>query len=118
MYTTKGVKTNERLMQVESIAECSLGAFCNTFDLHYAIIGLDKTKKNLSFVEWPLKTVLLMQLSLMGIQFEKLKKKNCDLQLPVKQGRVRGSKNIFKVGLRLCIYTVCSAPLLFTAFIV
>ena len=22
------------LMQVESIAECSLGAFCNTFDLH------------------------------------------------------------------------------------
>ena len=39
-------------MQVESIAECSLGAFCNTFDLHYAIIGLD----NWSFVEWPLKT--------------------------------------------------------------
>ena len=27
-------------MKVESIAECSLGAFCNTFDLHYAIIGL------------------------------------------------------------------------------
>ena len=23
-----------RLMQVESIAECSLGAFCNNFDLH------------------------------------------------------------------------------------
>ena len=33
------------------------GAFCNTFDLHYVIIGLDKTN-NLSFVEWPLKTGL------------------------------------------------------------
>ena len=42
-------------MQVESIAECSLGAFCNTFDLHYAIIGLDKTNIFLSFVELPLK---------------------------------------------------------------
>ena len=42
-------------MQVESIAECSLGAFCNNFDLHYVIIGLDKTNTFLSFVEWPLK---------------------------------------------------------------
>ena len=25
-------------MKVKSIAECSLGAFCNTFDLHKAII--------------------------------------------------------------------------------
>ena len=31
---TKVVKTNSSLMKVESIAECSLGAFCNTFDLH------------------------------------------------------------------------------------
>ena len=31
---TKVVKTNGSLMKVESIAECSLGAFCNTFDLH------------------------------------------------------------------------------------
>ena len=38
-------------MQVESI-----GAFCNTFDLHYAIIGIGKTNNFLSFVEWPLKT--------------------------------------------------------------
>ena len=30
----KGVKTNGSLMKVESIAECSLGAFCNTFDLY------------------------------------------------------------------------------------
>ena len=36
-------KTEYRLMQVKTIAECSkraLGAFCNTFDLHYANIFL------------------------------------------------------------------------------
>ena len=31
---TKILKTNGSLMTVDSIAECSLGAFCNTFDLH------------------------------------------------------------------------------------
>ena len=31
---TKILTTNGSLMKVESIAECSLGAFCNTFDLH------------------------------------------------------------------------------------
>ena len=31
---TKVLKTNGCLMKVKSIAECSLGAFCNTFDLH------------------------------------------------------------------------------------
>ena len=31
---TKSLKSNGNLMKVESIAECSLGAFCNTFDLH------------------------------------------------------------------------------------
>ena len=32
---TKILMTNDSLMKVESIAECSpLGAFCNTFDLH------------------------------------------------------------------------------------
>ena len=30
----KVLKTNGSLMKVESIAECSLGAFCNIFDLH------------------------------------------------------------------------------------
>ena len=30
----QGLKTIGSLMNVESIAECSLGAFCNTFDLH------------------------------------------------------------------------------------
>ena len=31
---TKVLKTKDSLMKVKSIAECSLGAFCNTFDLH------------------------------------------------------------------------------------
>ena len=31
---TKVLKTNCSLMKVKSIAKCSLGAFCNTFDLH------------------------------------------------------------------------------------
>ena len=31
---TNVLKTNGSLMKVKSIAECSLGAFCNTFDLH------------------------------------------------------------------------------------
>ena len=31
---TKILKTICSLMKVEGIAECSLGAFCNTFDLH------------------------------------------------------------------------------------
>ena len=30
----KVLKTNGSLMKVESIAECSFGAFCNTFDLY------------------------------------------------------------------------------------
>ena len=34
IYKTKVLKTDGSLMQVESFAECSLGAFCNTFDLH------------------------------------------------------------------------------------
>ena len=39
-------KTNNHLMQVKSIAECSRGAFCNTFDLHSATI----CHKDLCFV--------------------------------------------------------------------
>ena len=38
---TKVLKTNGSLMQVESIAECSLEALCNAFDLHQAILGLE-----------------------------------------------------------------------------
>ena len=35
------IKTDFRIMQVKSIAECSNGAFCNTFDLHLALICLN-----------------------------------------------------------------------------
>ena len=35
------IMTDGSLMKVVSIAECSLGAFCNTFDLHETIIGLE-----------------------------------------------------------------------------
>ena len=38
---TKVLKTDDNLMQVKNIAECSLGAFCNAFDLHLAVIGLE-----------------------------------------------------------------------------
>ena len=38
---TKVFKTNGSLMKVESIAECSLGAFCNTSDLHLARSSLE-----------------------------------------------------------------------------
>ena len=38
-----------------------------------------------------------IHLSLMGIQFEKLKKKS-DRPIPLKQGWVRGNKNIFTVA--------------------
>ena len=31
---TKVLKTGSSLLHVESIAECSAGAFCNTFDLY------------------------------------------------------------------------------------
>ena len=48
--------TNGSLMKVESIAECSLGAFCNTLDLHQAIIGLEKL---VFFLSGRLKQVLL-----------------------------------------------------------
>ena len=38
---TKVVKTNGSLMEVKSIVECSLGAFCNTFDLHLTITSIE-----------------------------------------------------------------------------
>ena len=38
---TKIIMTNGSFMKVESIAECSR-AFCNSFDLHYEIVGLEK----------------------------------------------------------------------------
>ena len=38
---TNVLKANGSLMKVESISECSLGAFCNTFDLHLTMICLE-----------------------------------------------------------------------------
>ena len=85
-------------MQVESIAECSRGAFCNTFDLHYAIIGLDKTNNFLSFVGWPLKTGFTT-IKFNGYPIREVKKIFfSDRPIPVKQGRVRGNRNIFKAA--------------------
>ena len=52
-------------MKVESIAECSMGAFCNTFDLHYVIIGLEK---NTIFFVFFL-SVLLRQVFMYTIEF-------------------------------------------------
>ena len=41
--TQNGILTaNGNLKKVESIAECSFGAFCNTFNLHKAIIGIER----------------------------------------------------------------------------
>ena len=51
-------------MQVKSNAVYFTGAFCNTFDMHYAIIcpeiiGLENLFFSV-FFEWPLKRVLLI----------------------------------------------------------
>ena len=51
---TKVLKTNGSLMKVESVAECSLRAFCNTFDLHLISDNRSETNFWYSF-EWPLK---------------------------------------------------------------
>ena len=68
---------------IKSIAECSLGAFCNTFDLHYAMSFLSGL---LSFTASNLRILV------------KKNKFPTDQPILVKQGRVRGNKNIFKVG--------------------
>ena len=55
-----GAKCSSQVLQNaaprELIAECSQEAFCNTFDLQYAIINLEKRNNFFYFVEWPLKT--------------------------------------------------------------
>ena len=47
--------TNRSLMKVESIDDTPIGAFCNTSDLHYAIVGI---ANQFWCCEWPLKTGL------------------------------------------------------------
>ena len=48
---TNVLKPCSSSMQFKSIAVCSVGAFCNTFDLHLVSIGLETL-----FFGWPLKT--------------------------------------------------------------
>ena len=56
----KGCYDDWALNVGQSIAECSLGAFCNTFDLHLGIIGLVKTNNCMSlFLSGLLRQVLL-----------------------------------------------------------
>ena len=86
------VKTNGHLMHVKSIAECSLEAFCNTFDLHYAIIGLEKTNNFLSFFLSGLVRHVLMYT---GIQFEKLKKLIVQPTHTGKTGSGKGKQKYF-----------------------
>ena len=43
------LEDNGSLMKVESIAECSFGVFCNTFDLHSESIGLENILLGLRF---------------------------------------------------------------------
>ena len=56
---TKVFKTNGSLMKIESIAECSFGAFCITSDLHQAIIGLEN-QFLVFFLSGRLRQVLLL----------------------------------------------------------
>ena len=46
-------------MKVKSIAECSFGAFCNTFDRHLAIFGLEN-QFLIFFLSGRLRQVLLL----------------------------------------------------------
>ena len=64
MDKTKVLMANDSFMKVKSIAECKvlqnapIGAFCNTFDLHQAIIGLEN-QLLLFFLSGCLRQVLL-----------------------------------------------------------
>ena len=83
--------------------------FCNTFDfinltlslrsLFCLILSCNFTQVLLYLHLLPIAGLFTIKFN--GYQFEKLKKNNFPIDLPilVKQGRVRGNKNIFKVGL-------------------
>ena len=58
---TKAIKPFGILMLVKSTAECSMGVFCITFDLHKVMISLENLF--LIFSEWPLKTGFTVVLS-------------------------------------------------------
>ena len=58
-------------MQVETIAECSMRAFCNSFDLHHKLPFVFKTFV-LSIFEWPLKTGFTLNIKKPGPEVIKL----------------------------------------------
>ena len=71
---TKVLRTDDSLMQVESIAEYSLGAFCNTFDLHEAIISLEK--HFLSFWGGRFRLVLMYTIMLYSRPYSRIQSPN------------------------------------------
>ena len=76
-------------MKVESIAECSLGAFCNTFDLHYVVIGH-------LFWSGLLRQVLLYTIKFNGYPIWEVKKKNSDRTTHTgKTGSGKGKQKYF-----------------------
>ena len=54
-------------MKVKSIAECSIGAFCNTFDLHKAIIGLE-SQFVVFFLSCGLRKVVLYRCKIVAVR--------------------------------------------------
>ena len=92
-------------MKVESIAECSLGA---SAILSPALCDNQfEKKKNIFFLSGLLRQVLLYTIKFDWYPIWEVKKKS-DRPISVKQGRVRGDKNIFKVGLEPTVKTVLS----------
>ena len=75
------------------------------FDLHYTIICLEKTIFCL-LLGGLLRQVLLYTIKFNGYPIWEVKNNKfpTDRPVPVKQGRVRGNKNIFKVGLKFNPY--------------
>ena len=65
-----GAKCSSQVLQNaaprELIAECSQEAFCNTFDLHYAIINLEKTNNFFILLSGLLRQVLLYTIKFNG----------------------------------------------------
>ena len=84
-------------MKVKSIAECILQYFwpalCDN-------LSWKKNKFFLSFLSDLLRQVLLYTIKFKWYLIQKLKENPTNRPIPVKQGRVRGNKNIFKVGLK------------------
>ena len=91
-------------MKVVSIAECSLGAFCNTFDLHYVLVGLEKTTH--FFLSGLLRQVFFYTIKFNGYPIWEVKNNNflADWPIPVKQGRVRETKIFLRLASTTILY--------------